>query len=107
MNDPPNREVLVFNAALQLPANERVGYLSDACRCDIELHSRVAALLVAHERAGTFLQEPADRPPASAMAVAAQQAKAGRSRRAPAGEISGDHDARYKLLQQIGEGGCG
>src|SRR3989440_6823428 len=107
MNDPPNREVLVFNAALQLPANERVGYLSETCRGDIELHSRVAALLEADERAGAFLQEPADRPPASSIAAAARQANFGRSRLAPAGEIAGDHIGRYKLLQQIGEGGCG
>src|SRR5437016_8181382 len=107
MSDPPNREVLVFNAALQLPANERVGYLSEACRRDIELHSRVAALLEAHERAGAFLQEPADRPPASSIAAAARQANPRRHRLAPAGEISGDHVGRYKLLQQIGEGGCG
>src|SRR2546423_1562532 len=106
MTDPPNREGLVFNAAWQLPANERVGYLSKACRGDIELNSRVAALLEADERAGAFLQEPAERPPASSIAAAVRQANVGRSRLAP-GEISGDHVGRYKLLQQIGEGGCG
>src|SRR5438067_5546254 len=98
MNDPPNREVLVFNAALQLPANERVGYLSEACRGDIELNSRVAALLEADERAGAFLQEPADRPPASSIAAAMRRANVGRSRQAP-GAISGDHVGHYKLLQ--------
>src|SRR5437868_1721635 len=99
MDDRPNREVLVFNAALQLPANERAGYLSQTCRGHIGLHSRVAALLEAHERAGAFLQEP--------IAAAARQANVGRYRLAPAGGISGDRLGRYKLLQQIGEGGCG
>ena len=42
--------------ALQLPANERAGYLSETCHDDIELHHRVATLLEAHERAGAFLQ---------------------------------------------------
>src|SRR5256714_2764032 len=107
MNDPPNREVLVFNAALRLPANERVGYLSETCRGDIELHSHVAALLEAHERAGVFLQEPVNRPPAPSIAAAARPANGGRDQLAAAGEISGDHVGRYKLLQQIGEGGCG
>src|SRR5213595_656743 len=107
MNNPPNREVLLFNAALQLPANERAGYLSETCGGHIELHSRVAALLEAHERAGAFLQEPANRPAASSMAAAARQANPRRRRLAPAGEISGDHVGRYKLLQQIGEGDCG
>src|SRR5207248_6714748 len=40
-------------------------------------------------------------------AAAARQANPRRRRLAPAGEISGDHVGRYKLLQQIGEGGCG
>jgi eukaryotic-like serine/threonine-protein kinase len=107
MNDLPNREVLMFNAALQLPADERASYLSEACRGDIELNSRVAALLEADERAGAFLQEPGDRPPASSIAAAVGQANAGRNQLALAGEISGDHVGPYKLLQQIGEGGCG
>src|SRR5438067_2590596 len=98
MNNPPNREVLVFNAALQLPANERAGYLSQTCRDHIELHSRVAALLEAHERAGAFLQEPANRPAASSIAAAARQANDGGYQLA-SGEISGDHVRRYKLLQ--------
>ncbi|MFN2622812.1 MAG: protein kinase [Chthoniobacterales bacterium] len=107
MNDPPNREVLVFNAALQLPANERVGYLTETCGGDIKLHSHIAALLKAHEQAGAFLQEPADRPRASSTAGSAQQGTAGRSRLEPPAEINGDHVGPYKLLQQIGEGGCG
>jgi len=107
MNNPPNREVLVFNAALQLPASERTGYLSEACRGDIELNNRVAALLEADKRAGAFLQEPADRSPASSIATAVRQAIVGRDEFALAEEISGDHVGRYKLLQQIGEGGCG
>src|SRR5947207_5121824 len=107
MNDPPNREVLVFNAALQLPANERVGYLSETCRGDVQLHSHVAALLEAHERAGAFLQEPINRPPAPSIAGAARQANGDRNQLAPMGKISGDHVGRYKLLEQIGEGGCG
>ena len=52
MSDPPTREVLLFNAALQVPATERAGYLSENCRDDAELQRRVAALLEAHEQAG-------------------------------------------------------
>ena len=51
MNELPTREVLIFNAALQLPAKNRAGYLSENCQDDAELHRRVVALLEAHERA--------------------------------------------------------
>src|SRR4029077_9034524 len=52
-------------------------------------------LLQAHEQAGDFLGRPAaDRPGRAAQAF-------------PAGEKPGDRIGHYKLLQQIGEGGCG
>src|SRR6266403_5275582 len=107
MNDPLNREVRLFNAASQFPANERARYLSEACRGDIELHSRVAALLQAHEGAGPFLQEPVDTPAPKAFGAAVRQAHVGRNQLATPGETCGDYVGRYKLLQQIGEGGCG
>src|SRR2546423_13312972 len=110
MSNPLTREVGVFNGALQLPANERAGYLSETCRDDIELHPRVATLLEAHGRAGAFLQEPAGGASAGSVAPAQRQSNARRGELAPAvrrGETCGDHVGRYKLLQQIGEGGCG
>ncbi len=99
MTDSPSREVLEFNAALELPANERAGYLSESCRDDAETLGRVVALLEAHERAGAFLQEPPDRATATAPVEC--------SLPEPPGEKCGDQVGRYKLLQQIGEGGCG
>jgi len=56
---------------------------------------RVEALLQAYEQAGDFLGRPA----ADRRAKAAQAF--------PAGEKPGDRIGHYKLLQQIGEGGCG
>src|SRR6476659_3340401 len=96
MNELPTREVLIFNAALQLPAKNRAGYLSENCQDDAELHRRVVALLEAHERAGAFLQEPR-----------AQLAGFDSTRPEPPGERCGEYVGRYKLLQQVGEGGCG
>src|SRR5438105_2059254 len=109
MNDPPNREVLVFNAALQLPPGERGDYLGEACRSNSELRDHVEALIEAHERAGAFLQEPADVPVGSSVAAARGQPNVGPSRPVSSlpGEKCGDHVGQYKLLQQIGEGGCG
>jgi serine/threonine protein kinase/tetratricopeptide (TPR) repeat protein len=107
MTDPPSREVLVFNAALELPAEERAGYLSESCRDDAEILGRVAALLEAHERAGAFLQEPPERATATSSGPASVELNAGRNQLEPPGEKCGDQVGRYKLLQHIGEGGCG
>src|SRR6188768_2761776 len=95
MNDPASREVLVFSEALALPAGERDCYLDEACGDDAPLRSRVASLLAAHAAAGGFLQEPPE------------GRDSGVSRLASSEEKCGDRIGRYKLLEQIGEGGCG
>jgi serine/threonine protein kinase len=95
MNGAPDADIAVFTEALRLPAEERDHYLSKACKGDAERRRRVEALLQAYEQAGDFLGKPAaDRPPKAAQAF-------------PAGENPGDRIGHYKLLQQIGEGGCG
>ncbi|MEP6809543.1 MAG: protein kinase [Chthoniobacterales bacterium] len=95
MNDPASREIIVFNEALALPGGERDAYLNEACRDDAALHRRVAALLAAHTAAGGFLEEPRG------------GGGSGVNRLASSEEKCGDHIGRYKLLEQIGEGGCG
>src|SRR5713101_6670500 len=95
MNDTPDQDVVVFTEALRLPAAERPGYLDRACAGDGELRRRVEALLQGFESAGDFLAEPAAGVPTANSPWMA------------AGEKPGDRIGRYKLLQQIGEGGCG
>jgi serine/threonine protein kinase/tetratricopeptide (TPR) repeat protein len=97
------REVAVFNAARRLPAEERLRYLNAACGGDPALRQRVEELLQASDEAGGFLQEPApgaERPAGSAPPDAEKRVMR------PA-ERPGNRIGRYKLLQQIGEGGCG
>src|ERR1043166_2362796 len=95
MNGAPDADIAVFTEALRLPADERDRYLSEACKEDADLRLRVEALLQAYEQAGDFLGRPAgERPPKAAQVLAA-------------GERQGDRIGHYKLLQQIGEGGCG
>ena len=95
MNGPPDGDIAVFTEALRLPPEERDRYLSEACRGDVKLRLRVEALLQAYKQAGDFLgKSVAERPPKAAQVV-------------PAGEKPGDRIGPYKLLQQIGEGGCG
>ena len=103
--NPPNREVALFSAALELPANQRAAYLDGACADDPALRQRLDALLGIHEKAITFLEGPAhgaqESPSESVVGGAAARVSA------PLAEKAGDRIGRYKLLQQIGEGGCG
>jgi serine/threonine protein kinase/tetratricopeptide (TPR) repeat protein len=95
MRDLPNRALEVFLEAIELPAHERAVFLQRAYAGDEELRQRVAALLAAHDRVGDFLEEPL------------QKATPEPRPEAPIGERPGDRIGRYKLLQQIGEGGWG
>jgi eukaryotic-like serine/threonine-protein kinase len=105
MNTPPNREVLVFSAALELDASQRAAYLDEACADDVALRLRLEALLRDHDAALGFLETPA--PEAQGWALGARAGgSTGHLSSSPA-ERAGDRIGRYKLLQQIGEGGCG
>ncbi len=95
MNGSSDRDVEVFTEALLLPASQRAAYLVRACGGDAELRQKVEALLKGHNEVGDFLEHP----PHETTAV-------GKSGSA-IGEKPGDRVGRYKLLQQIGEGGCG
>jgi WD40 repeat protein/serine/threonine protein kinase len=89
----------LFNEALERPdATERARFLDEACGADIALRERVEKLLRAHDEAGGFFSQPS-KAPAAAQASGAMAL--------PVTEKAGDKIGRYKLLQQIGEGGCG
>ena len=95
MKQPHEREVAVFEAALQLPPEQRETYLEQSCAGDTEVLQRIRALLKAHEKQTDFLASAASVVrPASAASVLST-------------EKPGDLIGRYKLLEQIGEGGCG
>ena len=95
MNDP-NPEEVIFAAARQLPPEDRAACLDQACGDNGPLRRRIEALLNASEQSGAFLEVSAAptlrRTPAASI---------------PLAEKPGDKVGRYKLLQQIGEGGCG
>jgi serine/threonine protein kinase len=105
MDNPPDREVAVFNAALQLPAGQRAAYLDAACAGENALRLKIEALLRVHDEVGTFLENPTQEAGPSA---AEKPGPSGTIRiSAPPIEQTGERIGRYKLLQQIGEGGCG
>jgi WD40 repeat protein len=105
MNAQPNREVALFSAALELPVGERAAYLDKACADDPALRQRLGELLCVHQDAITFLENKA--PGAQASPIGAEVPDATIRLSVSPAEKAGDRIGRYKLLQQIGEGGCG
>jgi hypothetical protein len=62
MKSDPEREVAVFTEALRVPMQERSAFLERACAGDADLRRKVEALLGAHDRIGSFLEEPPTAP---------------------------------------------
>ena len=94
MLSPHQREVAVFESALQLPPEQRETYLHQTCGDDVQLRDRIRALLRANQNE-TNLVEPAIGAPGTGVSDSLLPEK-------PGYKIG-----PYKLLQQIGEGGCG
>jgi tetratricopeptide (TPR) repeat protein/tRNA A-37 threonylcarbamoyl transferase component Bud32 len=85
----------IFHSALALPPEARADYLERVCAGDAALRASVEGLLRADEGASSFL----GRPPAGLGRTVEHDA---------VGVVSGTVIAgRYKLLEQIGEGGMG
>src|SRR5436190_1104313 len=91
MDHPHEREIELFEAALELPSGEREAFLQKTGAVDPDLLQRIRALLHAAENGADFLAPITPNP----------------GQTLPAIEQPGDRIGRYKLLEQIGEGGCG
>jgi serine/threonine protein kinase len=97
-----NPEENIFEQALGIdsPA-DREAWLREACAGDERLFQSLQGLLRAHDRAGKFLdpapQEPLDQSMGAALGAVPPRIA----------EKPGDRIDRYKLLEKIGEGGCG
>ncbi|MHB0960015.1 MAG: tetratricopeptide repeat protein [Pirellulaceae bacterium] len=86
-------EQTIFTAAIDRDPAERPAFLDRACGTDQSLRQRVEKLIGLHENAGDFLEQPA--------------AGAGPTYDQRPPERLGTQIGRYRLLQQIGEGGMG
>jgi serine/threonine protein kinase len=95
MSKPDPLEQAISAAARHLPPELRTGYLDGACGRDSDLRRRVETVL------DTVCEPPG--PKSTVELDFGQDA----SRVTPTIGKAGDRIDRYKLLEQIGEGGCG
>ncbi len=83
----------LFNEASEIEDKQaRQVFLDEACAGDAALRAELEELLRSGDSVGGFLADPK---------------REGLALSAPMEEKEGDRIARYKLLQKIGEGGCG
>jgi len=97
MTENPDRELVIFSAARLLAGPERSDYLDAVCQGSPDLRQRMEELLRGDAAAGDFLERSA----------VLQASDRGMHLPALPGAKAGDRIGHYKLLQQIGEGGCG
>src|SRR6476660_9222463 len=88
-------EETIFTEVLRLPPEERAAYLTQATSGNAKLRRRIESLLGSHVTAD-FLER-----------AAAPQLREGIDFTVPPTEKPGETIGRYKLREQIGEGGCG
>jgi serine/threonine protein kinase len=93
-----DREEEIFDIARELAADERAAYLAERCDQDADLRQRIEGMLEADAAAGEFFKTHGAPSPMVILADASLS---------PSIEKPGDRIGRYKLLQQIGEGGMG
>jgi len=59
MKGERGNEVVIFTEALKFSVQERAAFLERVCAGDENLRRKVEALLRAHDRLGSFLEQPA------------------------------------------------
>ena len=94
----------VFQSALDLPPDERRGFVARACAGDAALAEQVGALLSQYESAGDFIEQPAL---ASASVIHAAFDPLDTTPDDGHDPMTGRRVGAYKLVREIGRGGMG
>jgi hypothetical protein len=106
MKDSAPDEEALFEAARQLPdQGQRAAFLAEQCAENSQLRQRLEELLAAEAAADRFLKSAA-RSAEALLFTAGPSAKLSSPRPLPDEQL-GKRIGRYKVLQRIGEGGCG
>jgi hypothetical protein len=82
----------IFQRAIELPGEERIGYLDSVCSLDAEIRAELEQLLALHDAGSQVL----DKPLAEIMPVLSDTA-----------EVLGRRIGPYRLERLLGEGGMG
>jgi tetratricopeptide (TPR) repeat protein len=97
MPSPLKHEETLFALALAKPLDKRPAFLDATCEGDPVLRQRLEAMLAAHDKPD---QLPSKGAPAAVATIKLDLPDA-------PDEAVGQTLGRYKLLEQLGEGGCG
>jgi serine/threonine protein kinase len=108
-NSGPDREAELFFAAAELPdTTARAAFLDQACAGDAALRRRIEALLRAERRADEFFAAHPSGPAVEARHVSASASDPSVNHAsASADPLAPPSIPRHRLLEKLGEGGCG
>jgi serine/threonine protein kinase/WD40 repeat protein len=95
----------VFLAAADLSAPVRPSFLAEACGQDAELRAAVERLLAAHDAPASLLEPPV--PSADHTSTFGAEGGVGSAMPANAEHVGSLLAGKYKLVEEIGEGGMG